>query len=45
MLLPLPDFFGEFLATEIMARFAFGVDQALHDHLRRNTGVIGTNLP
>jgi hypothetical protein len=42
---PLPHAFDEKIAPEIMARFAFDLELALDDHLRRNAGVIGADLP
>ncbi len=45
VLLPLPDFFDEFFAAEIVARNALRVELALHDDLCRDAGVVGARLP
>ena len=45
LLLPLPDAFDKRLATEIVLGFALGIEQALHDHLGRDTRVIHAGLP
>ena len=46
-LLPLPDLFDEFLASERIARFAlaFAREVAPDDHFRRDAGMVGTDLP
>ncbi|OIQ78568.1 hypothetical protein GALL_397290 [mine drainage metagenome] len=43
--LPLPHFFQEFLAAEVMARNALCVQLALDNDLRSNTGMVGARLP
>jgi hypothetical protein len=43
--LPLPDFFEELLAAEVMARNALSIELAFDDDLRRNPGVVGAGLP
>jgi hypothetical protein len=43
--LPLPDFFEEFLAAEVVARDALRVELAFHHDLRRDAGVVGARLP
>ncbi len=43
--LPLPDAVQERLAAQGLARRAFGVQQALDDHLGRDAGMVGAGLP
>ena len=43
--LPLPDFFEELLAAEVVARNALRVELTFDDDLRRNPGVVGSRLP
>jgi poly(A) polymerase len=45
ILLPLPDFFEELLATQVVARDALAVELAFHHDLRRDAGVVGARLP
>jgi len=45
MFFPVPDFFQEFLAAEVVARDALRVELALDHDLRRDAGVVGAGLP
>jgi hypothetical protein len=45
MLLPFPNAAQEFLAADILPGRPLGVELALDDDLRRDTGVIRSGLP
>ena len=45
MLFPLPDFFEEFLAAQVMTRNLLRVELALDHDLRGDAGVVGAGLP
>ncbi len=45
LILPFPDFFEKFVATQIVTALTQGFELALHQHLRGDTGVVGARLP
>ena len=45
LILPFPDFLEEFLTAQVVAILALGFELTLHQHLRGDTGVVGTRLP
>ena len=44
MLFPLPDFFEEFFAAEIVARQSLRIQLTLDNDLRRDAGMVGARL-
>nr|GEY46165.1 hypothetical protein [Tanacetum cinerariifolium] len=45
LILPFPDFFQKFIATQVVAILALRLQLTLHQHLRGDTGMVGARLP
>ena len=45
LILPFPDFLEKFFAAQVVATLALSFKLTLHQHLRGDTGVVGTRLP